>query len=229
MVLPTLPAMRNRYAAAIKSLQKGATEFEETDRTLASHLMWFYAHSAIEIDDPLLVHFFTSASPALRAQAVGDIGWSIGQDDAALTPAIQERLMRLLEHRLSLLKEASREEGRELETFGWWVNCGKFPEAWVVDQAMQILEKQHCLSPDFAIAETFASLASKYPYEAVRVVHVLLEEDRDGWSVHGWNEHLDTILKAALRNGEDAKKEAVAMIDLLAVRGFRGYRNMLPT
>ena len=229
MVLPTLPAMRNRYAAAIKSLQKAATEFEETDRTLASHLMWFYAHSAIEIDDPLLVHFFTSASPALRAQAIGDIGWSIGQDDAALTPAIQERLMRLLEHRLSLLKEASREEGRELETFGWWVNCGKFPEAWVVDQAMQILEKQHCLSPDFAVAETFASLASKYPYEAVRVVHVLLEEDRDGWSIHGWNEHLDTILKAALRNGEDAKKEAGAMIDLLAVRGFRGYRNMLPT
>jgi hypothetical protein len=91
------------------------------------------------------------------------------------------------------------------------------------------MQKQHCLSPDFAVAETFASLASKYPYEAVRVVHVLLEEDRDGWSVHGWNEHLDTILKAALGDGEDAKKEAVAMIDLLAVRGFRGYRNMLPT
>jgi hypothetical protein len=229
MILPTLPAMRDRYAAAIKSLQKGTTEVEETDRTLASHLMWFYAHSAIEIDDPLLVHFFTSASAALRAQAIGDIGWSIGQADAALTPAIQERMMRLLEHRLSLLKEASREEGRELETFGWWVNCGKFPEAWVVDQAMQILEKQHCLSPDFAVAKTFASLASTYPYEAVRVVHVLLKEDRDGWSIHGWNEHLDTILKAALRNGENAKKEAVAMIDLLAARGFRGYRNMLPT
>jgi hypothetical protein len=229
MILPTLPAMRNRYAAAIKSLQKGAAEFKETDRTLASHLMWFYAHSAIELHDPLLSDFFTSASPALRAQAIGDIGWSIGQDDAALTPAIQERFMRLLEHRLSLVKGMSREEGRELETFGWWINCGKFPEAWVVDQAMQILEKQHCLTPDFAVAERFASLAGKYPYEAIRVVHVLLDEDRDGWSIHGWNEHLDTILKAALRNGDDAKKEAFAMIDLLATRGFRGYRNMLPT
>lgn len=115
MVLSTLPAMRNRYAAAIKSLQKGAAEFEETDRTLASHLIWFYAHSAIERDDPLLVNFFASASPSLRAQAIGDIGWSIGQEDATLTPAIQERLMRLLEDRLSFLKEAPREEGRELE------------------------------------------------------------------------------------------------------------------
>jgi hypothetical protein len=94
---------------------------------------------------------------------------------------------------------------------------------------MRILEKQHCLRPDFAVAETFASLASKCPYQVVRVVHLLLEEDRDGWSIHGWNEHLDTILKVALGNGEDAKKEAIAMIDLLAVRGFRGYRNMLPT
>jgi hypothetical protein len=229
MVLPTLPAMRNRYAAAIKSLQKGAAEFEETDRTLASHLIWFYAHAVIELDDPLLSDFFTSASAALRAQAIGDIGWSMGQDEAPLAPAIQERFMRLLEQRLSLLKEASREERRELETFGWWINCGKFPEAWVVDQAMQILEEQHCLRPDFAVTESFASLASKYPYEAVRVVHVLLDEDREGWSIHGWNEHLDTILNAALRNGDDAKKEAIAMIDLLAARGFRGYRNMLPT
>jgi hypothetical protein len=229
MVLQTLPAMRNRYSAAIKSLQKGATEFEETDRTLASHLMWFYAYSAIEIDDPLLVNFFTSASPALCAQAIGDIGWSVGQEDSALPSAIPERLMRLLEHRLSVLKGASREEGRELETFGWWINCGKVPEAWVVDQAMQILEKQHCLSPDFAVVEKFASLTSKYPYEAVRVVQVLLEEDRDGWSVHGWNEHLDTILTAALRDGDDAKNEAIAVIDLLVARGFRSYRNLLPT
>jgi hypothetical protein len=229
MLLQTLPAMRNRYAAAIKSLQKSATEFQETDRRIASHLMWFYAHSAIEIDDPLLVQFFTSASVDLRAQAIGDIGWSIGHDGAPLTPVVKERLMRLLERRLSLLKEASPAEGKELETFGWWINCGKFPEAWVVEEAMQIVEKQHRLSPDFAVAETFASLASRYPYEAIRVVHLLLEEDRDGWSIHGWSQHLDTILKTALRNGEHAKKEAVAMIDLLAARGFRGYRNMLPT
>ena len=231
MVLETLPAMRNRYAAAIKSLQKGATKFEDTDRTMASHLMQYYAHSAIQINDPLLAQFFTSASPALRAQAIGDIGWSIGHDadPAPLRPAVKERLMQLLEHRLSILEAESPAEGKELETFGWWINCSKFPEDWVVKQAMKIVEKQHRLSPDFAVAESFASLASTYPYQAVRVVHLLLEEDRDGWSIHGWSQHLDVILKAALGDGEDARKEAVAMIDLLAARGFRGYRNMLRT
>ena len=84
------------------------------------------------------------------------------------------------------------------------------------------LRKTALLSPDFAVVKTFASLASRYPYEAVGVVHLIQEGDRDGWSIHGWNEHLDAILKAALRNGETAKKEAVATIDLLAARGFRG-------
>jgi hypothetical protein len=224
--LQTLPAIRKRYEAAIKSLQKSTAEFEETERTLASHLMRFYSHSAIELDDPLLIQFFTSASPALRSQAIGDIGWSIGQGGGDLIPTIQERLMRLFERRFSLLKETSNEDAKELETFGWWVSCGKFPEAWVVEQAMLVLEKQHCLSPDFAVAEAFASLASKFPYQAVRVVHVLFEQDRDGWSIHGWNEHLDTILKCAVDEGGKAKKEALAMIDLLAARGFRGYRRM---
>ena len=227
LVLETLPAMRSRYAAAIKSFHKGATEIKETERTLASHLMRLYALGAIELGDPLLVQFFESASPILRAQAIGDIGWSIGRDGAELERTIQKRLMELLEHRLTALEDAAREDGKELESFGWWVHCGKFPEAWTVEQAMRILEKQHCLNPDFAVAETFAKLAGKYPYQAVRVVHELIEEDRDGWSIHGWNDHLDAILNAALKDGDDAKKEAVATIDLLATRGFRGYRTML--
>lgn len=48
---------------------------------------------------------------------------------------------------------------------------------------MQTLDKQYCLSPDLVVVETFAQLAGNYPYEAVHVVHVLLEEGWDGWSI----------------------------------------------
>ncbi len=76
------------------------------------------------------------------------------------------------------------------------------------------------------MVEALDRLSSKYPYEAVRIVHVLFEEDRDGWAIHGWDQHLDSILKEALRDGEMARKEAAAMIELLVARGFRGYRNL---
>jgi hypothetical protein len=89
------------------------------------------------------------------------------------------------------------------------------------------LEFLRSLRPDFAVVEALDRLSSNYPYEAVRVVRVLFEDDRDGWAIHGWNQHLDSILKEALSDGELARNEAEEMIELLVSKGFRGYRNLL--
>lgn len=222
----TLPAMRKRYHMALKALQKGDEPIRDVDRTLASHVMQYYAHGAIELDDPLLGQFFTTASVMLRAQAVGDIGWNLGRDTTPLSPEIQARLMRLWEDRMPLLSAGSKEDADELATFGWWLASGKFPDEWAIAQAMPILEYLRSLRPDFAVVKALDALSAKYPYEAVRVVHVLFEDDRDGWAIHGWNQHLDGILKQALNDGELARKEAEQMITLLVARGFRGYRNL---
>lgn len=225
-VRETVPATRKRYLMAIKALQKGDDAVGENDRTLASHLMQYYANGVIEIDDPLLVQFFASASIKLRGQAVGDIGWSLGQEASPLSPEMQARLMRLWESRMELLKTDSKEEAEELTTFGWWLASAKFPDQWAIEQAMPILERVRSLRPDFAVVEALDKLSTKYPYEAVRVVHVLFEGDQDGWAIHGWDQHLDSILKRALGDGEMARKEAEEMIALLVSRGFRGYRNL---
>ena len=198
----------------------------DLDRTLASHLMQYYAHSVIELDDPLLLQFFQNASVELRAQAIGDIGWSLGHDKTPTSPEIQERLMRLWESRMPLLETGSKHEADELGTFGWWLGSRKFPDEWVVCQAMLILEHLRSLRPDFAVVEALAELSPKYPYEAVRVTHVLFEEDRDGWAIHGWSQHLRGILLNALGDGEKAREEAKQMIALLVSKGFRGYRNL---
>lgn len=102
--------------------------------------------------------------------------------------------MRLWESRMELLKTGTKEEAEALATFGWWLACGKFSDEWAIEQALPILERVRILRPDFEVVEALDRLSSKYPYEAVRVVHVLFEEDRDGWAIHGWNQHLDSIL-----------------------------------
>ena len=104
--------------------------------------------------------------------------------------------MRLLESRLHLLESASADDPAELETFGWWLGSGKFPEDWSIAHAMRILETTKALRPDFAVVEALDSLAPRYPFEAVRVVRVLFENDKDGWAIHGWDQHLD-ILEAS--------------------------------
>jgi hypothetical protein len=225
-VYDMVPAMRKRYSMAIKALQRNDDPVHDIGRTLASHLMQYYAHGVIELDDPLLVQFFASASVKLRAQAVGDIGWSLGQEAAPLSAEIQARLMRLWESRMALLTAGPKEDADELATFGWWLASGKFPDEWAIRQAMPILEYIKTLRPDFAVVEALNKLSTKYPYEAVRVVHVLFDEDKDGWAIHGWNQYLDEILKRALSDGDLARKEAERMIELLVSKGFRGYRNL---
>jgi hypothetical protein len=227
-VRETLPTTRKRYLLAIHSLQNSGDSVAENERTLVSHLMQYYGYGVIELDDPLLQQFFASASIKLRAQALGDIGWSLIQEGTSLSEEIQARFMRLWESRMEVLKTSTKEEADELATFGWWLACGRFPDAWAIEQALPILEQARSLRPDFAVVEALARLSTKYPYEAVRIVHVLFEEDRDGWAIHGWNQHLNSILKEALGDGGMARKEAEAMIELLVSRGFRGYRNLRP-
>jgi hypothetical protein len=228
-VRDTVPAMRSRYLLAIRELKRSDTEISDLDRTLGSHIMQYYAHGAIGLDDPLVVEFFACASVKLRAQALGDIGWSLGHETAPLDQTLQARLMRLLESRMPLLESETIGESAELATFGWWLGSGKFPDAWSIEHAMRILERTKSLRPDFTVVEALDGLSAEYPYEAARILRVLYEEDHDGWAIHGWGQHLDSILKQALDDGEAARQEAAALIELLVSRGFRAYRTLIAT
>jgi hypothetical protein len=226
-LLSTFGAMRGRYESAVRSLQKKESEVSDLNRILASHLLQYYAHGAMEIDDPLLVQFFDRASVALRSQAIGDIGWNLGHETATLPEGTQTRLMRLWESRMMALEHETKAQADELGTFGWWLASKKFPNEWAVEQAIRVLEKVRSLRPDFAVVEAFAQLAPQFPFEAVRVVHVLFAEDREGWAIHGWSQHLQGILVVALNDGDKARAEAERMVELLVSKGHRQYRELI--
>jgi hypothetical protein len=223
-VADTVTAMRNRYLMAIQALSSSDTTVSDIDRTLASHIIQYYGHGAIELDDPMLVQFFETASVSLRAQALGDIGWNVGHEGASLDGKIQARFMSLLDSRMFLLDPGSTQDANELASFGWWLGSGKFPDEWAIERAMLILEKTRSLRPDFTVIEQLSRLRTAYPYEAVRIMRVLFEDDKDGWAIHGWGQHLDDILRAAFDDGDKAREEAGEFVELLVARGFRGYR-----
>jgi hypothetical protein len=223
-VLDTVPVMRERYLFALSSLNRSETEVSDLGRTLGSHIMQYYAHGAIELDDLLMQQFFTSASLKLRAQALGDIGWNLSHETSPLDETAQQRLMQLLDSRMPQLET---DEAEELDTFGWWLGSGKFPPDWSIQNALRILERTRSLRPDFAVVEELDRLAENYPFEAVKILHVLFEEDHAGWAIHGWGQHIDSILKQALEDGEKARAEATSFVELLVARGFRSYRGLI--
>lgn len=224
----TLPAMRFRYERAIKALQANATEVSDDLRSLGNHFMQYYATGAIQLDDVLLTLFFAKASPALKAQTIGDVGWHLGQEGTGeLDPKIQKRLMELWEHRLAQGIDHVNASRDELGGFGWWFASKKFLDDWAIRQLLTVVETFRNINPDFAVVKRLAELASIYPYEAVRILGIIFEEDRDGWAIHGWAESPQTIVSEALKADERSRAEANRVVNLLVARGHRGFRNSL--
>lgn len=223
-----LPAIRFRYERAINALQASTAEVSDELRSLGNHLMQYYAAGSFQLDDALLTLFFAKASPALRAQTIGDVGWQLGHEvTGELDPPIQNRLMALWEYRLAQGMEDVNTSREELGGFGWWFASKKFPDAWGVRQLLTVIETFRNINPDFAVVERLAELARVYPYEAVRGFGILVEEDRDGWAIHGWAENPQTIISEALKADERSRAEADRVVNLLVARGHRGFRNFL--
>ncbi len=103
--------------------------------------MQYYAARAIQLDDPLLTLFFAKASPALKAQTLGDIGWHLGQEEAGeLDRGVQKRLMDLWEYRVAQGMEHVNASREELGGFGWWFASKKFPDDWAIRQLVTVIE-----------------------------------------------------------------------------------------
>jgi hypothetical protein len=223
-----LPAMRFRYKRAIKSLQAGETNVGDSERALGNHLTLFYAWGAIQLNDELLTEFFAKASPALRAQAMGDVGWQLGQrGNEKLDPKIQQRLMELWEYRLAQCLVRVNASRQEMGSFGWWFASQKFPEDWAIGHLVKVVDVFRYINPDFAVVERLGQLAPRYPFEAVHCLGVVFEEDRDGWAIHGWAENPRTIIREALKGNDQSREEAEHVVNLLVARGHRGFRELL--
>ena len=224
-----LPAMRFRYERAINALQAHANVVDDSERALGGHLIGYYASGAIALGDPLLASFFLKASPRLRAQTIGDIGWHLREEQSGnLSSVAQERLVTLWESRFASASQKHVSEARqELASFGWWLSSKKFADAWAIQQAVSVLDTFRKLDPDFAVVERLAELASAYPFEAVHCLGLIFEEDRDGWAIHGWGENPQIIIREALRDHERGREEATRVLNIFISRGHNGFRSLL--
>jgi hypothetical protein len=223
-----LPAMRFRYERAVGALQSNDTDITEGDRSFGNHFMQYYASNALQIDDPLFTSFFAKASPRLRAQTIGDVGWHLGQEDAGeLDVGVQKRFMDLWEYRLAQGMQNSNAAREELGAFGWWFASKKFPDDWSIGHLMTVVEKFRNIHPDFAVIKRLAELAPKYPYEAVRCLGIIFEEDKDGWAIHGWDNAPQVIIGEASKGDEKSRQEADRVANVLVARGHRSFKALL--
>ena len=98
---------------------------------------------------------------------------------------------------------------------------------WLLDQALAVLQQGIYLEPDFKVYEAAAAWASDFPGRVLRLIELMVRNDPEDWSLHGSIDEVRDALRAALAHGdEDARRRAVALVDVLVGRGMTAFREL---
>jgi hypothetical protein len=192
--------------------------------------MLFYGRGKLALEPPtgLLDWFFGKAPGRVRRRAIEFIGRSLRDNKGDIPPAVIGRFTALWERRIQLARATPAEFVEELANFGWWFVSGKLDEAWAIQQLGEVLRLAKKAEPDHLIAETLAGMAARRPLEALRCLEGLVEADREGWGILGWENQARIILAAAMGSGDvEAREAATALIHRLGARGRLGFRDLL--
>lgn len=227
--------LRDQYAAAIERLDARREErrqLGDPDDRLAEHLMTFYWRGKLDTDGPesLLTRFWNRASEEIRGHALDFIGRSLYNLKDNVTHQTLERLMNLWRGRLTVAKESATPDihGAEMAAFGWWFVSEKFEDAWAIKQLGEALKMVGKTEPDDMVIERLASLSRTMPRDAVQCLEGLVKGDREDWRIHGWREHIRTILAPALRETDlETRTAAENLVHYLGSRGYFQFRDLL--
>ena len=171
------------------------------DEMLAKHLMVFYCHGKLSLDDSLFALFWEKAPDAVKAHAIE----FVGQVKEDISAEVLDRLKRLWERRLAVAKQAQSPSDfeEEIAAFGWWFVSGKFDTEWVIAQLVEALQIVGKAEPDHMVVEKLAEIAAQASRKVTR-----------------------NILDVALQD-VTVKQEAEGLIHDLGRRGYLEFRDLL--
>lgn len=222
------PILVPEYRRAIDNIGKGfRAEHEDIDRHLAEHIANLYWLGWIELgsEDQLVHSFFKKAPPKTRSHLIYAIGRGLVAEQGAVAEPTIRRLKKLWEWRFSVVKESTADP--EPIHFGDWFASGNFDLEWSMANLLAVLRVSKKVELDHLVAERLTKSVDSLPTESVQALGMMIEGDRDGWHIYGWQEQARIVLSAAWAKGGVAQAEARRVIDLLGSRGHYGFRDLL--
>ncbi|MDA1347638.1 MAG: hypothetical protein O3A47_02040 [Chloroflexi bacterium] len=230
--LSMLDLLRGEYEKSVNLVGSGNIEASRNpDVLLGQHLLIFYWHGRIDLDDQLLVQFFEIASDDVRAAVTEDLGQGLRGEQDPIADEVGDRLRLLWEWRIKTAQNNSpNAHKQEMASFGRTFSSGKLGDAWALERLEETLSIAGEALIDHQVAERLASLAPEYPETSVGCLSMMIEGARENWQIHHWAADIEAILRAALGSGDEAAmKSATILINKLVPRGFPQYSDQLGT
>ncbi len=237
--------LRGEYERAVDSMgskQGRAYLGDRPDERLGEHLAAFVWRGVLLLDpvDSLFATFWSKATPILREHVLEYVGRSIRDWPPNVDADVMDRLRRLWEYAFSspgavAVEEkpsvsspaTQHEEPLELAAFAWWFDSGKFDDEWSLAELDRVLERTSLINPAFMIARKLAVLVERHPRRSVSALARLVDSDREGWRITGWQDDALKIVEHATKSGdEDATRIASDVANRLVARGRLEFRSL---
>lgn len=207
---------------------------ENPAHRLAEHLMVLHLRGVLDSTDPtgLLSQFYSKANDELCAHAMRFVGRALENRPADVPPEVLDRLRTLWMSRLEVVQRSPdpKKHAGELGAFGWWFASEKLDGDWALEQLELVLNLVGAVDPDHLVARRLKELAGRNPGRSIACLARMLDADREGWSLPGWEEEAKEVLKVALSSPDaEVQASAEAVIHRLGARGHWGFRHLFET
>jgi hypothetical protein len=196
------------------------------DENLVHHLMQLYWRGRIDLaENGILDEFLRRASDELLGTMVTYLGRSLKDTNEKLEDGAKDRLKALWTR--SLVSSDAPVHKREMSAYGWWFNSYHFEDDWSLEQFYKSLQlSKGATEPKIGTLERLAKLAGRFPALVIACTQLIINADFE--NVVLWTDDLKTILKTALKSGNNGTTRiARDIIQSLGVRGYHEYRVLL--
>ncbi len=225
------------YSRAIEEIgttpKKQSAILADEDLRLAEHLMLQYGRGKLPLVDPegLIPKFYKKASDSLCAHAMVYIGRGLKNETKTFSSEVLDRLKRLWEWRLSVIKadEDPQSHANELISFGWWFASGIFDDSWALEQLTDAFNIARRTNSNHFLIERLAAVAPRMPSEVVRCLFFMIEYDEEDFVAQTWAEQVRKIIESVINsNDKQARESAIDLVHRLGRRGHFRFRDLLP-
>ena len=223
-----LPTLRSLYERAVQGIGKHSEDLKalaDPDERLGGHLVLFYRHNALELDDPLLSSFFDVATDEVRYKTLSNAARGIQNlKDRDLTSACQ-RLKLLWERRADGSKGG--DAAREWSAFCWWFIKEQFEPVWALRYLALALERGAELELEGRVLGRLKELVSDYPHEVFKCLDLIVRKsEKHNWGLY--DNEVKKILRIILAFDDDALRErAEDLLHHIGSLGFLSFRELL--
>lgn len=221
-------ALEKQFRYAVRQAASVDVDKQDHDQPmfrLGEHLMVLFGRGQLPLRADVLQHFLSTAGPAIRRHAIGFVGSSFGHED--VSPEIVERFMVLWDSYWAAHGRSDAADDPSAVLFGSWFASGEFPNDWALSRLSEYVEAVPVPEPEHLVMEHLAKIAQTDIAKSMRIVERMVNGDREGWRMHGWQEPAKAILEGAVRAGGSARSDAEQVIDVLGRRGYTAFGALL--